>query len=230
MRIVLNEGQYQLLFENDNQKYIEEVKNLIKSGQLENIETAFQMGVWMKAEGIFDVEKYIKIELNKLGIKFTNNVGELQVKHVMNNYKNLNLSGKQLTAIPKLFNLLQSLLHFNCANNKLSTLDFGGITSLKTLDCSDNVLESLNISTNKALIVLNCNNNKLTALDLTANTMLDSLYCFDNLLTTIDLTGNIGLEYIHCVKNPNLRQILIPKSRKGLFNVAKDPHTEIIWV
>jgi Leucine-rich repeat (LRR) protein len=147
MRILLNEGQYHLLFENDNQKYIEEVKNLIKSGQLENIETAFQMGEWMKAEGIFDVEQYLRsIYLPLINLVNLNSVNKVQGNSIILKISylfkllSLDLSNKNLTILPKEIGQLSNLQFLDLSKNKLKTLpmEVSQLSNLKTLHLNSN--------------------------------------------------------------------------------------------
>jgi Leucine-rich repeat (LRR) protein len=191
-KILLNEGQYHLLFENDNQKFIDEVKNLISSGQIENIETALQMGKWMKAEGIFDVKKYLAEEYKGL-VKFLKSVN-YQVKNgnyienivYMLNLTRVDLGVAALGILPKEIGQLKNLTTLIATNNHLKDLpkEIGNLTNLEWLALADNHLTSLpsEIGRLQNLRILSLPNNRLTSLPSEIGRLQN--------LTTLNLSNN----------------------------------------
>ena len=85
-----------------------------------------------------------------------------------------------------------------CDNNKLTSLDVSGCTSLTKLECYNNQLTSLDLSKNTALIMLNCSTNQLTSLDVSDCTALTSLDCGSNQLTSLDVSQNRVLKTLLC--------------------------------
>jgi Leucine-rich repeat (LRR) protein len=151
-KILLNENQYNLLFENDNQKFIDEIKNLINSGQIENIENALQMGIWLKAEGIFDVEKYLKPYQMLIDFispydediqdkKFTEQIAYLS------EIEELLLASSRIVALPYNIGVLKNLKYFWAEGNDLSNLpsSFFTLENLEILDLGDNNFTNLPI-------------------------------------------------------------------------------------
>lgn len=129
---------------------------------------------------------------------------------VLQNTKELNLSGKGIRAIEGIehlgglvrldlsYNELESLdlstcrklSELNCSHNRLSSLDLSNNSRLKVLDCSDNPLGELSVARTKSLQTLDCRNCGLKVLDTSANRTLTELYCSGNELSAIE-TGNL---------------------------------------
>ena len=116
-----------------------------------------------------------------------------------------------------------SALEFlNCGNNQLTSLDLSRNTAMTSLGCVDNQLTSLDLSKNTALINLFCDNNQLTSLDLSKNTALTDLWCDNNQLTSLDLSKNTALTFLSCYNNP-LQELILYK-----YNIIDDRDMESI--
>ena len=94
-----------------------------------------------------------------------------------------------------------NVTELKCDDNKLTSLDVSGCTSLTNLDCRYNQLTSLDLSKNTALTTLNCYYNQLTSLDLSKNTVLTMLNCSNNQLTSLDVSGCTALTSLDCGSN-----------------------------
>lgn len=80
-------------------------------------------------------------------------------------------------------------------------------TNLVHLDCSNNLLTSLDLSQNTALEYLDCSCNPLTGLDVSGCTKMETIVCNDNRLTVLDASGCPGLSGMECQNNPTLSEI-----------------------
>ena len=90
-------------------------------------------------------------------------------------------------------------LYFN--DNKLSTLNVQGLTSLQKLYCSKNQLTALNMQGLTTLKELVCGKNQLTELDVQGFTALQWLECNDNKLAELNVQGLIALQVLGCWGN-----------------------------
>ena len=106
----------------------------------------------------------------------------------------LNCDNNQLTSLNVSSNT--ALVNINCRSNQLVILNDSGCTALVELDCSYNQLTSLNVSGNTALVNLYCFNNQLTSLNISSNTALVNLYCFNNQLTSLNVIGSTALTFL----------------------------------
>ena len=88
-----------------------------------------------------------------------------------------------------------------CHENQLTSLDVSGCTALTLLECWQNQLTSLDVSKNTALTELNCRGNKLTSLDVSKNSTLTELNCGGNKLTSLDVSKNVALTKLRCSNN-----------------------------
>ncbi|HET8810758.1 MAG TPA: T9SS type A sorting domain-containing protein [Flavobacteriaceae bacterium] len=94
-----------------------------------------------------------------------------------------------------------NLVHLDCEQNNLTSLDLSQNTALKTINCSQNNIASLVLGQNTVLKSLNCSVNELTVLDLSQNTNLEFLDCSGNDLTNIDISQNTALKGLNCSTN-----------------------------
>ena len=109
-----------------------------------------------------------------------------------------------------------ALIHLNCEQKQLTSLDLGKNTALIFLDCYGNQLTSLDLSNNTALRALVCDNNQLTSLDLSNSTALTDLYCASNQLTSLDLSNSTALTELWCEDNP-LETLTISASQQSAY-------------
>ena len=109
-----------------------------------------------------------------------------------------------------------ALIHLNCEQNQLTSLDLGKNTALIFLDCYGNQLTSLDLSNNTALRALVCDNNQLTSLDLSNSTALTDLYCASNQLTSLDVSNSTALTELWCEDNP-LETLTISASQQSAY-------------
>ena len=116
-----------------------------------------------------------------------------------------------------------------CDNNKLTSLDVSGCTSLTKLECYNNQLTSLDLSKNTALIMLNCSTNQLTSLDVSDCTALTSLDCGSNQLTSLDVSDCTALTSLDCGSN-QLTSLDVSQNRvlKTLLCAGKSGKTGIL--
>lgn len=111
---------------------------------------------------------------------------------------------------------------FNCAENKLLTLDISKSHDLVELYCEKNFIRKLDVSNNKKLTHLYCfqnnlseldiknnkalirlfaNNNQLTSLDLSQNKEIEVLTLNNNEITQLDISNNVNLKRLFCYSN-----------------------------
>ncbi|QEJ95213.1 hypothetical protein FUT79_08380 [Treponema phagedenis] len=89
----------------------------------------------------------------------------------------------------------------DCDNNRLTTLNISGCTSLRQLVCFNNKLTTLNASGCTSLQWLDCSNNQLTTLNASGCTSLQWLYCDNNKLISLDVSGCTSLQRLDCNNN-----------------------------
>ncbi|UCH15587.1 MAG: HYR domain-containing protein [Bacteroidales bacterium] len=97
-----------------------------------------------------------------------------------------------------------SLEILECYNNNLTSLDVSSCKALKTLDCKCNynlIGQSLDLTGCVALQTLWCGGNGLINLNVTKNENLGFLYCWSNQLTSLDLSNNPRLALLMCDRN-----------------------------
>ncbi|MEN8186724.1 MAG: T9SS type A sorting domain-containing protein [Bacteroidota bacterium] len=80
-----------------------------------------------------------------------------------------------------------NLVTLDCTDNQLTSLDVSNNTKLVSLILLDNKLTSINLNGASSLEVLNCEDNQLTSLDVSNNTALTSLNCSKNFLTSLNV-------------------------------------------
>ena len=97
--------------------------------------------------------------------------------------------------------LFVNLLHLNCRDNLLASLDVSKNTSLATLYCNNNQLKTLLISEANSLVNLKCYNNQISSLNVSTHTQLIDLRCYINNITTLDVSKNAALEHLDCNRN-----------------------------
>ena len=83
---------------------------------------------------------------------------------------------------------LNSLATLLASNNKITTLDVRGKSSLTRLDCYNN----------PRLTTINCQNCSLTTFDCHGCTALKTLHCWNNQFSTFNVTGNTALTELDC--------------------------------
>ena len=88
-----------------------------------------------------------------------------------------------------------------CNDNKLSTLNVQGLTSLQKLYCDKNQLTALNMHDLTTLKELVCGENQLTELDVQGFTALQRLECHENKLTELNVQGLTALQVLSCWGN-----------------------------
>ena len=88
-----------------------------------------------------------------------------------------------------------------CNDNKLSTLNVQGLTSLQKLYCDKNQLTALNMQGLTTLKELVCGENQLTELDVQGFTALQRLECHENKLTELNVQGLTALQVLSCWSN-----------------------------
>lgn len=89
-----------------------------------------------------------------------------------------------------------------CAENKISSIDFGtDASALKTLIIENNAISVLDLSMATNLEYLNCDGNKLTSLDLSNHTQLRELTCYQNQLEQLNVKGCSALVKLTCNNN-----------------------------
>ena len=103
--------------------------------------------------------------------------------------------------------------YFDCAENKLISLDVTHNVTLATLDCYQTGITALDLSKNTELGKLNCSYNSLGSLDLSNNPKLFSLSCYNCELTSLDLSANTELEEA-VVRNNSLATIKLTNNTK----------------
>lgn len=106
-----------------------------------------------------------------------------------------------------------SLVLLNVDNNELTRLDLSGQTQLKTLDCYGNKLTDLKLEGCSGLKVLNCNENKLSALNLSSLSALEELNCSGNPLGSLEVGNNMALRSLYC-NNTQLRELSVRNNTK----------------
>ena len=88
-----------------------------------------------------------------------------------------------------------------CQDNKITSLDVRGLTSLQVLMCYDNRLTALNVRRLTALQELDCSSNAIASIDVRGLTGLRILYCENNRLTSLDVQGLTALQKLVCSDN-----------------------------
>ena len=104
-----------------------------------------------------------------------------------NKLTSLDCNNNQLTSLPS---LPTGIVTLYCENNKFTTLNITGKTSLDRLSAKNNT----------SLTSLSCPNNALTSLDVSGCTALQSLYCQNNQLASLGTLPN-SLQTINCANN-----------------------------
>ncbi len=101
---------------------------------------------------------------------------------------------ESLTGIEKFVNMVA----FNCANNKLNTVDVSKNLNLQSLDCGNNPFYKIDLSPNTKLTHLDIRTTNLSTLDLSKNTNL----------VTVTAVCNYKLKTVN-VRNNNNDKILV---------------------
>ena len=104
-----------------------------------------------------------------------------------------------------------SLIHLECYDNQLTSLDISNNAALKYLICYGNQLTNLDVSNNTALVYLECSVNQLKNLDVSKCTALIYLGCGSNYLTSLDLSKNTKLNDLYCAEN-ELEKLILYKN------------------
>lgn len=85
--------------------------------------------------------------------------------------------------------------------NNVTSLDLGGMSSLKSISWFGGKLSSLNVSGCVSLEELSCGGNEISVLDLSGCPALKTLYCGGNEISALDLSNCPALEEIYCAYN-----------------------------
>lgn len=101
-------------------------------------------------------------------------------------------------------------------NFALQALDLTGQSNLEVLQCENNQLTTLDLSQTPKLRTLICNNNQLASLDFAATTQIETVVCHSNTLSRLDFSLCRALQELDCSYNPELEELLLPKSLTGL--------------
>ena len=121
----------------------------------------------------------------------------------LNNFLNLkyfNAGNDLVTSIS--FGSLPNLLKFAVRDNpNLQSINFNGLTGLKTLGLNSCPINNINFLPLVNLENLSLNNSQISNLNLTQIPTLKSLECNNNLLTTLNFTENPNLEKVDCSFN-----------------------------
>ena len=131
-----------------------------------------------------------------------NSDGEIQVSEALG-ITYLRLGGWVLPDNQKIISLeginsFSNLIHLECENNLLQTLNLGSLPNLFFLSCGGNNLTSLNLQNFPNLEVLQCGGNPLTSLNLQSLPNLKTLNCSGTLLTSLDVTPFTNLTNLSC--------------------------------
>ncbi|WP_225872953.1 DUF7619 domain-containing protein [Flavobacterium turcicum] len=129
----------------------------------------------------------------------------------------LDMSNSTLSSLQGVlsFTNLQSL---NCSNNKITSLDLGGLINLQNLYCSNNQISSLNIAGLNNLRVLFCDINYLSSINLSGLTNLQILNCSSNNFSSLNLGGLKNLIDLDCHDNSSYISTL---DLSGLSNLTR---------
>lgn len=139
-------------------------------------------GIWFAADANSDGEIQVA---EALGITFLRLGGWV----LPDNQKIISLEG---------INSFSNLIHLECENNLLQTLNLGSLPNLFFLSCGGNNLTSLNLQNFPNLEVLQCGGNPLTSLNLQSLPNLKTLNCSGTLLTSLDVTPFTNLTNLSC--------------------------------
>ncbi len=123
---------------------------------------------------------------------------------------NINLFSNNLTSFPTLPSGIQN---FDCGQNKFTSLDIRGYSSLKYLQCNNNTLMTKLICSSNALVFLDARYcGAMTQLDCSQNNMSNELLlngcsgltyldCSNNNLSTINFADCKNLKVLYCQNN-----------------------------
>jgi len=95
-------------------------------------------------------------------------------------------------------NSFSNLIHLECENNLLQTLNLGSLPNLFYLSCGGNNLTSLSLQNFPNLEILYCGVNPLSSLNFQSLPNLKTLNCFGTLLTSLDVTPFTNLTNLSC--------------------------------
>lgn len=185
-KILLNEGQYKLLFENDDfSKQLDNLKRLIESGQEENIKLAFEIATGMESYiPNFKLETWYKEQYQELLdflITKSSKYNILLYKghwfHTfLKNFQNvlksdvITFSDKNLVELPKGFEKFQNLTTL--------ILSYNNFSEFPVLLCSMVSIKRINLQYNQISKVPSCiaNLKNLEYLDLRDNLLSEDDY------------------------------------------------------
>jgi len=188
-------------------------------------------------------------QLKSLNLINNENIETIDLS-MLRNLWSVNCSG-DISSIKFPSNLIN---HFNCSNNKLTTLDLRN-TQINNLYCNNNLIDSLNVYSTSNLKNLQCKNNRISQLILN-NDKLKSIDCSYNNITEIDLSkvpNLLGLVAMSCklqqldlsmlnnlssvsVSNNNIHKISLPSSMvellcsNNLLESLNLDNTKIEWL
>lgn len=135
----------------------------------------------------------------------------------INSLTYLNVSNSNITDLTGIQDFV-SLIHLNCQENQLTTLDVSKNIALASLSCSSNQLTNLNLSNNAVLKDLLFDNNQLKNLDVSKNVALENLFCRYNQLTNLDFSKNVALQSLFCDFNQLTNLDFSKNTDLGLLN------------
>ena len=121
-------------------------------------------------------------------------------------------SGTYYTLTSQYITIYGDVTYLVCSDERLTSLDVSGCTSLTKLSCGGNqltsldvsnntALTSLDVSKNTALTTLDCSKNQLSHLNATGCTALTTLFCSNNQLTSLYVSGCTALTKLSCSSN-----------------------------
>lgn len=125
----------------------------------------------------------------------------------------------------------------NCANNRLTSIDFSANGELKYISCWNNFIDSLDVSNCAKLEILHCCWNDMSELNIFNNSKLVEIKCCDNLLTNLDLSNCPNIKELACHGNeltelnfnsPELIELDIARNDLYEFDFTKFPKLSIL--
>nr|WP_315232397.1 T9SS type A sorting domain-containing protein [uncultured Flavobacterium sp.] len=129
----------------------------------------------------------------------------------------LNVSSSTLSSLQGILSFT-NLQNLYCSNNKITSLDLGGLINLQNLYCSNNQISSLNIAGLMNLRDLYCEINYLSSINLNGLTNLEILNCSGNNFSSLNLGGLENLKNLDCHSNSSY---ILTLDLSGLTNLVQ---------
>ena len=179
----------------------------------------------IKSFRIFESNLKIEKICKNLGIKNFQIVdgGHFPWKlYLVNVDGDVDISNRGLSRIPVKFGRVEG--HFNCQNNKLTSLEGAPQSVSRDFDCSYNKLTSLDGSPRSVGRNFYCEYNKLTSLEGAPQSVSRDFDCRNNLLTKLEgAPQNVG--YFNCQNNQLTSLEGAPKNVGGYFDCTTNKLT-----